>query len=254
MEQKLDNSVKITIIIVLAVLILAFMVIYLFKSAIFPYDIKNKITVEGVATVDAVPDLVAVYFNIETQGNTSSEAKDANAEIVDNLETELIKLGLERKEITTQNYNIYQDYDWINGRRTEKGFKAVHTIRIELKSDKLDLVGDVVDAGVDAGAGINSINFELSQELQNEYKAQAMKLAAQDAKIKAESVAEGFNKKVGDLVSTSINDFGYYPWSIYSYAGGSMAEERDLAKEATTSIQPGEQEITARISAVFEMK
>ena len=254
MAQTTNNSVKITAIIAIAVLILVFAGIYVFKSITLPYDNKNKVTVEGVATVKAVPDLVAVYFNVETEGNTSSAAKDANAVIVDNMETNLIKLGLEKKQITTQNYNIYPNYDWVNGRQIEKGFKAVHTIRIELKSDKMDLVGDVVDAGVDAGAGINSISFELSQELQNEYKAQAMKLAAQDARIKAESVAEGFNKKIGDLVSTSINDFNYYPWGIYASGGGTMVAERDMAKEAVTNIQPGDQDITARISAVFEMR
>ena len=249
-----NNSLKITVVICVAVLLVVFMVFSIFKSAVSPYNTKNQITVDGIATVKAAPDLVAVYFNVETQGNTSSEAKDANAIIVDNLETALIKLGLEKKEIITENYNIYQDYDWINGRQREKGFKATQTIKIELKSEKIDLVGDVVDAGADAGATISYINFELSQESQNKYKAEAMKLAAQDARIKAESVAEGFNKKIKDLVSTSTSDFGYTPWNVYSNAGGTMAEERSMAKEAVPNIQPGDREITARISAIFEMK
>lgn len=249
-----NNSLKITVVICVAVLLVVFMGFYIFKSTVSPYDTRDQITVEGIATVKAAPDLVAVYFNVETQGNTSSAAKDANAIIVDDLETALIKLGLEKKDIITENYNIYQDYDWINGRQREKGFKAVQTIKIELKSDQIDLVGDVVDAGVDAGAAISYINFELSQESQNKYKAEAMKLAAQDARIKAESVAEGFNKEIKDLVSTSTSDFGYTPWNVYSNAGGTMAAESSIAKEAVPSIQPGDREITARISAIFEMK
>lgn len=253
MTEK-NNSLKITIVICIAVLVVVFVAFSIFKSVVSPYNTENQIVVEGIATVKAAPDLVAVYFNVETQGNTSSAAKDANAVIVDDLETDLIKLGLEKKDIITENYNIYQDYDWINGRQREKGFKAVQTIKIELKSDQIDLVGEVVDAGVDAGAMINYINFELSQELQNQYKAEAMKLAAQDARIKAESIAEGFNKEIKDLISTSTSDFGYTPWNVYSNAGGAMEAERSMAKEAVPSIQPGDREITSRISAVFEMK
>ncbi len=249
-----NNSLKITVIICVAVLIVIFVAFSVFKSTVSPYNAKNQITVEGIATVNAAPDLVVVYFNAEARGNTSSAAKDANSIIVDNLETALIQLGLEKKDIVTENYNIYQDYDWINGRQVEKGFKAVQTIKIELKSDQIDLVGEVVDAGVDAGAIINYINFELSQESQNKYKAESMKLAAQDARIKAESVAEGFNKKIKDLVSTSASDFGYTPWNVYSNSGGAMDAERSIAKEAVPSIQLGDREITSRISAVFEMK
>jgi uncharacterized protein len=249
-----NNSLKITIVICVAVLLVVFMVFSIFKSMSSPYNQKDQITVEGIATVKAAPDLVVVYFNAEGKGNTSSAAKDANSLIVDEMETALIKLGIEKKNIVTENYNIYQDYDWVNGRQVEKGFKAVQTIKIELKSDQLDLVGDVIDAGVDAGAVINYINFELSQESQNKYKAESMKLAAQDARIKAESVAEGFNKEIKDLVSTSTSDFGYTPWNVYSNSGGAVYAERDMAKEAVPSIQPGDREITSRVSAVFEMK
>ncbi|HLD55265.1 MAG TPA: SIMPL domain-containing protein, partial [Candidatus Nanoarchaeia archaeon] len=101
---------------------------------------------------------------------------------------------------------------------------------------------------------ISYINFELSQKLQNQYKAEAMKLAAEDARIKAEAVAEGFNKEVGDLISTSVNDFGYYPWNVYSTRGMGVAEDYALAKVEATNIQPGEKEVTASVSATFELK
>lgn len=253
MKQQ-NNSIKITIIICIAVLVLVLIVVNAFNSVVQPYDTTNTISVNGFSKIEAMPDLVGIYFNIETTGNTSAEAKDANSLIVEELQTELIKLGIEKKEIVTQNFNIYPDYNWDDGKRTEKGYRANHQIRVEINSDDSELIGELIDVGANAGAGISYINFELSQESQNKYKAEAMKLAAQDAKIKADSVAEGFDKKVGDLVSTSINDFGYSPWNIYSSRGIGVAEDATLAKEATTSIQPGEQEITANVNAVFKLK
>ena len=142
---------------------------------------------------------------------------------------------------------------WVNDKRIDNGFIATHSLKVIVNSEETEKLGGIVDAGVDAGAGISYINFELSQESQNKYKAEAMKTAAQDAKVKAESVAEGFGKKVGKLVSVSVNDFGYYPWNVYSATSMDVREDAGLAKEAVTNIQPGEREVTARVSAVYKI-
>ena len=248
-----NTAVQITIIISVVVLIIAFSTLYIFNSAV--NSGKNSVNVQGLATVKAMPDVISVYFNIETTGNTSEEAKDANSLILDELITELLKQGFERKNIVTENYNIYPNYEWDkDGKQIDKGFKATHSIRVEIDSEDSDKLGSIIDAGANAGAGISYINFELSQKLQNQYKAEAMKLAAEDARIKAEAVAEGFNKEVGDLISTSVNDFGYYPWNVYSTRGMGVAEDYALAKVEATNIQPGEKEVTASVSATFELK
>jgi len=231
------------------ILIVALSAIFMFK----PASSQNTLSVEGIATVKAMPDEIGVYLNIETKGETSSEAKDANSEILEKLVSALENQGFERSEIVTENYNIYPDYSWVNDKRIDNGFIATHSLKVIVNSEETEKLGGIVDAGVDAGAGISYINFELSQESQNKYKAEAMKTAAQDAKVKAESVAEGFGKKVGKLVSVSVNDFGYYPWNVYSATSMDVREDAGLAKEAVTNIQPGEREVTARVSAVYKI-
>lgn len=248
MSQK--ESLRKTIIISATFIIIAIIVVLAITN---PFT-KNTINVEGTATIDAMPNLVGIYFNIETSGDTTAEASEANSEIVDELTNSLIALGLQEDEIITQNYNVYQDYDWINGQRREKGYKATHSIKVELSTEETEKIGQVIDAGTQAGAGVNYVNFELTPELQNQYKAQAMQLAAQDAQMKAEAIATGLNKKVGRLVSVSTSNFGYSPWSIYSSAGMDIAEEAVEAKVATTNIQPGEQEIYGQITAIFKLR
>jgi uncharacterized protein YggE len=247
-HSKIDKSVQITLIVVLAIMALTG-IGYMIFTSLTPS--LNTVTGNGQATIEAVPDLVAVYFNVETEGETSKEAKDKNAEIVDDLIISLLKEGFERKDIQTQNFNIYPDYDWNNGNREIKGYRATHSIKIELSTEEFDKIGEVIDAGVDAGAGISYINFELTQEKQNEYKAEALKLAAQDAKIKAESVAEGLGKNLGKLVSVSDSYFNYSPWRIYEMDEGQTV---GMAKEATTNIQPGEQEISASVRVIYKLR
>jgi uncharacterized protein YggE len=187
---------------------------------------------------------------VQTKGNDAKEAKDKNSEIVDKAITNLVKLGFERKDIITENFNVYPEYDWVNGQRIDKGYSATHSLKVQISTDKMEMIGDAIDAGVDAGAGISYINFELSMEKQNQYKAEALEAATLDAKTKAEAIASGLGKSLGRIVSVSTSDFGYSPWNIYY--GAEMASAAD-AKLATTSIQPGQQTVTARVSVLYRI-
>lgn len=254
--KKENNAIIITSIIAVVVLIIALGVLSTLGS-FSPYS-KDTVTVEGTSSIDATPDLISIYFNIQTNGDTSSEAKNANNEIFEALITNLAIQGFDRSELKTQSFNIYPDYIWTDEGRKDNGYITTHSLKLELSSEDFDRISDVIDAGVDSGAGINYINFELSQELQNEYKAQALELASEDAKIKAEAVAKGFDKSLGKLVSVSVSNYGYYPWNIYTRTydeGGAVyaAEDAELAKQSVASIEPSEQEITARVSATYKL-
>ncbi|MEK6820048.1 MAG: SIMPL domain-containing protein, partial [Nanoarchaeota archaeon] len=76
MAKKIDNSVLITLIIVTGVLVMGIMIFAFANSTIYAKTISST----GTATIKVVPDLVVVYFNIQTQGKTSIEAGDENSE------------------------------------------------------------------------------------------------------------------------------------------------------------------------------
>jgi len=244
----MQKSIQITLIITTAVVLLALLGAYLYSSS------TNGTTVSatGQATVKTTPDLVTVYYSVETKGTTAQDARDKNSEITDNLITALVKQGFNRDEIQTQSFNVYPNYNYATGRQTQDGFIATHSIKLEMSTSNTDKIGKAIDAGVDSGANLNYINFELSTEKQNELKAQALELAAQDARTRAEAVAQGLNKKIGKVVSVSASDFNYYPWNLYSSdsSRGGIAE----AKSVTTNIQPSSQDVSASVSVVYEIK
>ncbi len=244
--MKTDNSVKIAGMIVGAILVVALLGFWAFSTTVSGETVSSN----GVAEVKVVPDLVSVYFNVETTGDNAKTAKDANAVIVDRVVTALLKEGFARDEITTENFNVYEDFDWSDGGRTSLGFKATHSIKVELSTD--GEIGDVIDAGIDAGAMLSYINFGLSRELENQYKAEALKLAAQDARVKAEAIASGLGMKLGDVVSTSSSDFDYYPWLAYETASAGSDSVRGAKVE--TEIQAGERTVQGRVSVAYELK
>jgi uncharacterized protein len=207
----------------------------------------------GESEIKAQPDLVKVYFNIQTNGNSSKEAKDSLDEISESVQIALLRLKLDREKIQMQSYNIYQEYDWSNGQRKEKGFVASQQIVVE--TEDFDLTVGIVDAGVDNGALVNWINFELSEERQKEYKKKALEEAGKDAKAKAEATASGLGKSLGRLVSVQSQDFRYGP---YRYFETGVAESGTMntatVKEAALNIAPRDVSVNAVISVQYKLR
>lgn len=249
----IEKSVKITGIIAVTIVVLA-LIGYFGVNGLININAKT-INAQGYSSVKVTPDLVNVYFTVETEGKTAVEAKNNNSIIVDDMITALLKIGIDREEIKTQGVQIYEDQVWENGRYVSHGYKASHQINILLNTSEAGLISDVIDAGVNAGAMLNYINSELSTQKQNEYKAQALREAGEDARTKAQAIADGLGMRVGSLVSVSTSDFYYQPWNIYSARGGvMMASDVAEAKVATTNIVPGTQDVTAQISVVYKLR
>ncbi len=208
---------------------------------------ENIVDVTGTAQMTVSPDQVVVYAQVLTKAETADAAKNMNAEISEKVLNELKLMGIETKDIETENYNIYQDCEWTQDGQKCKGYAASNSIKI--KSKKFDDAGKIVDAVVDSGALVNYINFELSLGKQNEYKKLVLSDAAKDAKSKAEALAGGFGKRVGKLVSVSASDYSYVPYPLFA-----MTEASVSAKQAATDLPSKTLEVTATISARYEIK
>ena len=248
--KKENNAIVMTSIIAGVVLIIAVIALFAFRPAGTGQVTQNTINVQGQGVVKAMPDLVGIYFSVETNGTTSVQSKDANAKIFTQVQDALVAAGIPKDKIATESYSVNPSYTWNNGERKDTGYKAVHSISIKMNANETDKLSRVVDAGVNAGAYVNYINFELSPTAQNKYKALAMKSAAKDAEVKANAVAQGFGKNVGRLISVDAQNFNYAPWRVYS-AGATV--EKTAMDTAITNIQPGEQDVSASVTATYKM-
>lgn len=245
--MKIDKSVQITGMIAIAFVLVTLIIVNAFSNTV----VGETVTVDGVSEILVMPDLVTVYLNVETLEQSANVAKDVNAEIVAKVKDALIAAGFSRDDFETQNFNIYEEFDWSKEERTSVGFKATHSIVVKVDAANEDMIGAAIDAAVNNGAMLGYINFALSQELENEYKALALKAAAEDAKIKGEAVASGLGARLGDVVSTKMgDDFRYYPMMAYDNSVGGAVKGAEVA----TNIQVGEQTVNAQISVTYKLK
>jgi len=238
------NKNSLIAVIIIAAVILALGLLWYNKD-----NVSNKRTISsnGISTMKSMPDLTTVYIRIDTSASTADESKDQNSKISEAVMVSLLKI-VENKDIETQQFNIYPEYDWSEGKQKLLGYKTTNSLKVKLTD--FTKIGDVIDAAIDSGAsGIDSINFEISDDKKSELKKQVLEKASQDAREKAESVAKGLNAKLGKLVSVSAADYDYRPYSIYTMEAGGVS----AAKEAATNVNPQELEVSANVQVTFEI-
>jgi len=234
-------------------IILAILVLGIIISGVFLFNGNGAVvSARGESVLEVQPDEVSVYVNIESTGNNAQEAKEGLDRISNDVLTELVKLGLERKQIEFLNLNIREDFDYVVGRRISKGFVASQSLNV--KTGDFDIVPKIVDVAIDSGALVSYINFEISDELRSDYKSRALEKAGEDAREKAEATAAGLGKKLGKLVSVQSEDFNYGPVVYYASAESSGSDAVAETREAALNIYPKDVEVRADISVRYKLR
>ncbi|MEK6820289.1 MAG: SIMPL domain-containing protein [Nanoarchaeota archaeon] len=206
---------------------------------------KKTVSAQGLSTIEIEPDLVAVYFNAQVINKSAEAAKNEVADIVSKLESSLLDI-VDEEDITTESFNIYPNYDYEHGGKIT-GYTASQSIVV--KTDRIDKTGRIVDNGVDAGALVSWINFEMSNEHEEQVKAEALEKAAADSKSKAEAIARGLGKRLGGVIEVKTDYFNYYPlryWEAEAAGGVSV-------KEAAVNIRPKDLEVSASVQVTYRI-
>ena len=75
----------------------------------------------------------------------------------------LLGMAISENNIQSSSYNLYPDYENVNGKNKQKGYALNTTLRI--KVDDLKKLGDIIDKTVQEGVtNVNQVSFALSEE------------------------------------------------------------------------------------------
>jgi uncharacterized protein YggE len=213
------------------------------------YGQQDGIWVSGTGKVYAVPDIAELTLGIEAQAATVAEAQSKATEAMNNVVNALKASGVKEEDIQTQYYNITEVTKWNDkdGESVIIGYKVTNTVVAKVK--EVDKAGEVIDAVVAAGGDytrINGINFTVEDP--NIYYAQAREKAITYAKAKAEQMATLTGVKLGKV--TYISENTYMP------SGNYISNRLEAAAPAidTTSISPGQLEITTTVQIAYSIE
>lgn len=155
----------------------------------------STIRVIGEASVSSQPDRVALDLGVVTRSPSAQQATTENARILQNVLGALRRALGQNAKIETVSFSLQPDYQFPQqgGEPRITGYTAYNIVRVTL--DDLSNVGAVIDTATRAGANqIERIRFTLRDEAAA--KANALRMAAMDARAKANSLANSLGLQV----------------------------------------------------------
>jgi len=209
----------------------------------------NTLTVQGESQYEVAPDLAKVQFAIETRSATAQDAQLRNRQIQDEIKQALNRVGVSSSDVETTNYNVQRWYEWDykENKQIDKGYIVSNNFVV--KTTNLQKVGDILDAGVQAGANrVDSISFELSDEKSRQVKQEALRKAATNARDKAVALAEGSGVRLGAVKSITENSYFVMP---YARGGYDVAMMKAEAPVPATDISPQNVQVNAQVSVGY---
>lgn len=227
---------------------LTLMIMMMICTATFAEEIPPPIiSVTGEGTVEAQPDRATISVGVVTREKNPSAVQVANARAATSVINSIVALGIERRDISTGNYNFNPTYRHLdNGRSEIDGYEATNSVTIIV--DDLNLVGKIIDAALSHGANrVDSLNFGLRNK--NAYQDEALRLAILDAKRKAEVAASALGKSITGIRAVSINRSSVEAPRNYKMA---RAVTEDAA-EFQTPIESGTLTCSASVHVEFEI-
>lgn len=202
-----------------------------------------------------VPDIANFTFTVITEGG-----KDLAALQKDNISKTnaaidyLGEQGVDKKDISTQSYNIGPRYDNLNCFRapcpapTITGYTINQTVSVKVRD--LEKVGTLISGVVTKGANSTfGPNFTVDDP--SELRSEARAKAIAQAKEQAEAVAEAGGFRLGRLIAI---EEGGYPQPFYAMGkGGGL--DMDAAREQVPAptIEPGSQDVVVNVILRYEI-
>jgi len=214
---------------------------------------ENQVTVTGQGKVAYQPDIATVMLGVQIdKANTAENALSQLNEKISAVTSAIEAVGVPRKNIQTQNYSVYPQYDFINERSVQSGFNASQqlSVKIENIQDNTDTVSRVIAEAGKAGTNqVNGITFDVASV--SDLKQQARILAVADAKAKAAELSRVTGTKLGKIMGWYENVVGSpEPQPLYGFGGSGGAE----IKTSSPDIPSGTQEIIVEMGLYYEIR
>lgn len=253
-----------------------FKIISIAKSytAIDPNTPVNSITLSGTGKVYATADIASFYFSVDETANTVADAQkkaaDKNNKAIDYLKSQ----GIDQKDIQATGYNVNPKYDY----NTKPCVIPMSSVQSSLEStsyqapsavcppSKQTLVGyevtesisvkvrDITKAGnILSGIGsigvtnISGLSFTIDKD--DELKAQARKIAIDDARNKATKLAKDLGVHLGKVMSFSENGASPMYYSAKAMGAGDVSSVSSVPE-----LPAGQNEIDSNVSITYQIK
>jgi hypothetical protein len=212
-----------------------------------------EILVRGAAEVRAMPDRATVRATIDGEGDTREAAYEAASRAAADVDAVLEAEADALDRVTTAALIVQPRTRWRKGESLRTGWRAARTTVVEVAD--LGRIGTVVARLTGAGAAIAGPTWELDRD--HEAHDRARRLAAEDARRRADAYAAGVGLRVSSVLWVSepglrLSSDGHglpaaMPVAVRAFAGGGEVADGD-----TIEVAPAEIVVAAVVEVGFE--
>lgn len=205
--------------------------------------------VTGESKITTIPDQAEVRLGITVNEPTVKAAQDKANTIINNINAELAKLGVEKKDLKTENYSLYPNYDYQSGNGQRITGYSVNANLVATLTDFAKL-NQAIDAATGVGANqIGGITFSLSDSKKAETEEQARKEAIDNAKDKANELSRLAGMRLGKIVNVMEVNTGS---DFYLRPEVMMDAKAGAGGGAPTNVEPGSTSFTYSVTLSYE--
>jgi uncharacterized protein len=218
------------------------------SPAVYP---TNTITVTGLGQAFGAPDKAVVMVGAEVVGSSAGDAFAQVNNTVQSIIDAVTALGIARVDIRTNYLSIYMDYggmpypmDMDTSSMQETGkpaynYRASNSLEITVRD--IAQIEAVIDAAIGAGASrLDGLSFAVSNPVALE--AEARVGAMEDARTRAQQLAELVGATLGDAIIINETPGGFYGPVMYDMAsqgrggGGAVVEPGQSAVQVALQV------------------
>jgi uncharacterized protein YggE len=161
---------------------------------------KPYVQATGEATVSVKPDQALIEIGVVSQASTAATASVQNAKQTDAVLGELNVLLGRTKKVRTMNYSVRPNFQYPKPGAAPNISGYIATNVVEIMLDDLGQVSKVIDTATQSGATVvQKLHYRLKNP--NAVRAQALREAAEQAKVSAAAIAAGLGLKVVRVLS-----------------------------------------------------
>jgi uncharacterized protein YggE len=224
------------------------------NSRIQVQESQNSVSVSGIGTVLAQPDMVLMNVGFSHTAPTTKEAKKAVEQTMQRILKILQEENVEDKFMKTISLNYDVEYDYRSGCRVRIGQRAQQTIVVTVNDmintpERFSSILDKITA-IDR-VEVQNIKFDIENKA--ELFKQSRELAYQKAFDKATQYAELSKRKIGKVLTISegvSRDIA----QTRAFMNNLRFEAMEMDVSGNSSVPTGEQGVTSEINVIFSLE
>ena len=204
---------------------------------------KRTIVITGTSTLNVKTDYINIRFHIDKLDISYKKSLSLLTEQVSKITDILYKEGFLKEDLKTSDFNIRKDtrYDDKKKQYVFLGYRVTETLTLSFPIDNQKINSILSEIWKE----LNNIEFDISFSCHNpnKYEDQLIKLAAKDAKEKAELISESLGVKLKQIARIDYSfsqvhiehtlDFCYDPEGSVGSLPDMNPEDTNLNKTIT---------------------